>query len=199
MNFLAHIYLSGTHKEVIIGNFIADRVKGNKYNSYPKYIKIGILLHREIDSFTDTHPIVKQSTRRLRDRHRHYAGVIVDMFYDHFLAKNWNNYSDIPLENFAAEFYDIVQEAHDSLPEDIQYMLNYMIPNNWLLSYATKTGIDRALSGLSRRVKVDNRMHEAIIDLNTHYEEFEKEFIAFFEELCLFSEEKLKILYAHHK
>jgi acyl carrier protein phosphodiesterase len=198
VNFLAHIYLSGTNKEIIIGNFIADRVKGKKYNYYPKHIKIGILLHREIDSFTDTHPIFKQSAKRLRDRHRHYSGVIVDMFYDHFLAKNWNNYSDITLENFASDFYDIVQEAHDCLPREIQYMLNYMIPNNWLLSYASKEGIDRALSGLSRRVKVENKMHEAMYDLEAHYEELEAEFTRFFEEILVFSKEKLEELISNH-
>lgn len=199
MNFLAHIYLSGSNKEVIIGNFIADGIKGKNYNYYPTDVKIGILLHREIDTFTDAHPIVKQSTKRLHKKHRHYSGVIVDMFYDHLLAKNWNQYSDVPLESFATNFYEIVQEASDSLPDRIQYMLSYMIPNNWLVSYASKEGIAKALSGLSRRVTSENNMHEAIHDLEAHYDQFQQEFTGFFSELRIFAAEKLIELNSSYK
>ncbi len=96
MNFLAHLYLSKKNKNILIGNFIADAVKGKKHNLYSKEVQAGILLHREIDNYTDNHPIVRKSKRRLNKRYGHYNGVIIDILYDHFLAKNWNNYSEIP-------------------------------------------------------------------------------------------------------
>ena len=105
MNYLAHIYLSENDEKVAIGNFISDSIRGKNYLNYPKEIQVGILLHREIDTFTDAHPIVRKSTKRLHKNYGHYAGVIVDVFYDHFLAKNWCHYSSVPLEVFIQNFY----------------------------------------------------------------------------------------------
>ena len=94
MNFLAHIYLSGNNDLVTIGNFIADGIRGKKYLEFPIDIQTGILLHRQIDTFTDAHKTVRESTKRLHKNYSHYSGVIVDILYDHFLAKNWASYSD---------------------------------------------------------------------------------------------------------
>ena len=94
MNFLAHIYLSGNNDMLKIGNFMADSVRGHHYLDYPDEIRKGILLHRYIDTFTDAHPIYRKSKHRLHEKYGHYSGVIMDIVYDHFLAKNWNNYSD---------------------------------------------------------------------------------------------------------
>ncbi|MGB3774600.1 MAG: DUF479 domain-containing protein, partial [Leeuwenhoekiella sp.] len=96
MNFLAHIYLSQYDEQVTIGNFIADGIKGSKYKQFPIPIQKGILLHRSIDAYTDAHHLVRKSTKRLHPHYHHYSGIIVDIFYDHFLAKNWSSYSDIP-------------------------------------------------------------------------------------------------------
>ena len=103
MNFLAHIYLSGDNDLIKIGNFMADGIRGKQYENYPLEIQKGIILHRAIDTFTDAHPIFRQSTKRLHNNYHHYAGVIVDILYDHFLAKNWNKYSDEKLEDFVDE------------------------------------------------------------------------------------------------
>ncbi|MGB5646129.1 MAG: ACP phosphodiesterase, partial [Muriicola sp.] len=100
MNFLAHIFLSFGDKEISIGNFIADSIRGNKYTHLPATIQKGIILHREIDTFTDAHPIHKKSSKRLHPTQGHYSGVVIDVFYDHFLAKNWAQYSEEPLETF---------------------------------------------------------------------------------------------------
>ena len=100
MNYLAHIYLSNEEEEITLGNFIADGIKGKKYIQFPLGIQQGILLHRAIDSFTDAHPIVRKSTRRLHKKYGHYSGVIVDILYDHFLAKNWMKYHSIPLHKY---------------------------------------------------------------------------------------------------
>src|SRR4051812_44429809 len=109
MNFLAHLYLSGDNDYVKLGNFIGDFVKGRNLNEqFPSGIARGIRLHRAIDEFTDSHPIVKKSKDRLRPAYRHYAPVIVDVFYDHFLARNWTRYSDTALADYAEQTYDLV-------------------------------------------------------------------------------------------
>ncbi|UAB80400.1 DUF479 domain-containing protein [Marixanthomonas sp. SCSIO 43207] len=194
MNFLAHIYLSGEDEGITIGNFIADGIKGKKYKKFPPQIQKGILLHRGIDSYTDSHPTVKQSTARLHQNYGHYSGVIVDILYDHFLAKNWNHYHDLSLEKYVENFYELLQKNFDMLPNRIQRMMPYMIADNWLLSYATVEGISTILEQMNLRTKGKSKMNFAVLELKQYYTEFETEFTSFFDELILFSKEKLKEL-----
>lgn len=194
MNFLAHIYLSGNNALVTIGNFIADGIKGKDYKIYPKAIQTGILLHRHIDTFTDAHETVRLSTKRLHEKYGHYSGVIVDILYDHFLAKNWTNYSNIPLDIYVQMFYDALEEHYNLLPLRIKKMMPYMIADNWLLSYASIEGITRVLEGMNRRTKNRSGMNKAVIELEEHYKLFEDEFSAFFDDLIEFSNQKLKEL-----
>ncbi len=194
MNFLAHIYLSGNEEEVIIGNFIADGIKGKHYQNYPPKIAKGILLHRAIDTFTDAHPTVHQSTARLHKNYSHYSGVIVDILYDHFLAKNWDKYSVIPLAEFVQNFYTLLQKNFNDLPTRIQNMMPYMIADNWLYNYSTIDGIGTVLSQMNVRTKGIAKMNLAVIELEEYYEEFETEFTSFFEELITFSKQKLNEL-----
>ena len=194
MNYLAHIYLSGDNDLVTIGNFIADGIKGKSYKNYSKDIQIGILLHRNIDTYTDAHKTVRLSTKRLHEKYGHYSGIIVDILYDHFLAKNWSNYSTIPLDEYVDTFYDSLEEHYNILPLRIQKMMPYMITDNWLLSYASIDGISRVLDGMNRRTKNRSGMNEAIVELEEFYKEFENEFTAFFNELIAFSKQKLKEL-----
>ena len=194
MNFLAHIYLSGENDLVTIGNFIADGIKGKDYKEYSPEIQKGILLHRNIDTFTDAHKTVRLSTKRLHEKYGHYSGVIVDILYDHFLAKNWKTYSNIPLDEYVDNFYDSLEAHYDILPMRIQKMMPYMIADNWLLSYASINGISRVLDGMNRRTKNRSSMDEAVVELEAFYEEFENEFTSFFNELIEFSTHKLKEL-----
>ena len=194
MNYLAHIYLSGNDDLIKIGNFIADGIKGKKYKAYPKDIQIGILLHRQIDWFSDNDDIVKISKRRLDKRYGHYKGVIIDIFYDHYLAKNWKNYSDVPLEEYTHDFYDILQNNVDILPDRIKYLMNYMINDDWLTNYANLNGIERVLIGMNRRTKELSKMDLAIHDLAANYEEIEKDFELFFKKLMDFTTKTLKEL-----
>lgn len=194
MNYLAHIYLSGENNLVTIGNFIADGIKGKDYKQYPKDIQIGILLHRHIDTFTDAHKTVRKSTKRLHEKYSHYSGIIVDMLYDHFLAKNWSKYSDIDLKDYTESFYDCLEEHYTIFPLRIQKMMPYMLADNWLVSYASIEGITKALDGMNRRTKNRSGMNEAINELEEFYTEFENEFIQFFDELIQFSKDKLKEL-----
>jgi len=194
MNFLAHLYLSKNNKNILIGNFISDAVKGRKYQDYPTEIKAGILLHREIDNFTDTHPIVRKSMHRLHERYRHYDGVIIDILYDHFLAKNWSQYSEIPLEIYAQNVYAFLTENSDTFPEELQKLLPSMIQYNWLLNYASLEGIERVLNGMNKRTKGISKMDLAIEDLKLYYTEFEDDFTTYFKELEAFTDKKTILL-----
>ncbi|WP_346883280.1 acyl carrier protein phosphodiesterase [uncultured Algibacter sp.] len=191
MNYLAHIYLSGENELVTIGNFIADGIKGKNYKTYQRDVQIGILLHRNIDTFTDAHKTVRISTKRLHEKYGHYSGVIVDILYDHFLAKNWHKYSKVPLKDYITKFYDALEANYNILPLRIQKMMPYMLADNWLLSYASIDGITRVLEGVNRRTKNRSSMHEAVIELEAFYTEFGDEFSAFFDELIKFSKTKL--------
>src|SRR5258708_30867181 len=193
MNCLAHLYLSGNNPKIKVGNFIGDFVKGkNLSERFENEIAKGIALHREIDWFTDRHPIVKKSKDRLRPKYRHYSGVIVDVFHDHFLAKNWSQYSDQLLPDFADDCYAIIQQHESTLPEGVNYMLPYMIKGNWLVNYAHVEGIHRVLSGMARRTRFESKMEESTEDLIKNYEEFENEFLLFFPDLKSFVEGWLK-------
>ncbi|WP_452221173.1 acyl carrier protein phosphodiesterase [Lacinutrix salivirga] len=191
MNYLAHIYLSGDNDLVTVGNFIADGIRGKKYQKYPKDIQTGILLHRHIDTFTDAHKTVRLSTKRLHKNYGHYSGVIVDILYDHFLAKNWSKYSDTPLNIYVDNFYNILEANFEILPSRIQKMMPYMIADNWILSYASIEGITKVLEGMNRRTKNRSQMNLAINELQEFYNEFEDEFTRFFDELIAFSNKKL--------
>jgi acyl carrier protein phosphodiesterase len=181
MNFLAHLYLSGSSPEVRVGNFMGDFVRGRDLaDRYPRDVVKGILLHRTIDEFTDKHPIVKQSKDRLRPKYRHYAPVIVDIYYDHFLAINWHLYHADLLPDFADECYDSICKSEPILPEQVKWMLPHMINGNWLVNYGRIDGIQRALSGITRRSKFDSKMNEAVVELENFYKEFDTEFQEFF-------------------
>jgi acyl carrier protein phosphodiesterase len=181
MNFLAHLYLSGDDPKLMVGNFIGDFVKGKSAleKFEPQIIK-GIELHRAIDAFTDKHTIVAQSKTRLREKYRHYAGVIVDVFYDHFLAKNWNLFHPQPLLDFSLHSYETIDSFEAILPEEVKQMLPYMKRGNWLVNYAEVEGIHRALSGMASRTPFVSKMEEATHDMVTHYADFENEFKEFF-------------------
>lgn len=191
MNFLAHIYLSGDNDLIKIGNFMADGIRGKHFESYPLEIQKGIILHRAIDTFTDAHPIFRQSTKKLHEKYHHYAGVIVDVFYDHFLAKNWSKYSDEKLDHFVARFYQSLHDNHIDLSERTKGMMPYMIEHNWLVSYQTVEGINRILTQMDQRTKNESKMRFATNELSEFYPEFAEEFTNFFQELILFSNTKI--------
>ena len=177
-----------------LGNFIADGIKGRRYLKYPPKIQKGILLHRAIDSYTDAHPTVRQSTKRLHENYGHYSGVIVDILYDHFLAKNWSLYHEMPLEEYVNNFYNLLRDNFEILPARIQRMMPYMISDNWLLSYASVQGISTILSQMNVRTKNRSRMNFAVLELEEFYDEFEAEFTSFFDDLISYTKNKLQEL-----
>ena len=172
----------------MVGNFIGDFVRGRDLAAqFGEGIARGIELHRAIDAFTDHHPIVKQSKARLWPTYRHYSSVIVDMYYDHFLAAGWATYSNEPLDRYAQRAYQLMAKHDPILPEQVRYMLGHMTRHNWLVGYSYVEGIRRALTGMSRRATFESKMDEAVNDLKSSYTEFEGEFKVFFPELQGFS------------
>jgi len=194
MNFLAHIYLSNENEHLKIGNFIADAIRGNNYKHLPEGIQKGIKLHRAIDSFTDSNKTVRISKRRLHERYNHYDGVIIDILYDHYLAKNWTNYSNIPLQDYTQAFYKILNKHYNILPEKIKQLMPPMIKDDWLYNYGNLAGIERVLQGMNRRTKNKSQMHLAIEDLKINYVNFENDFELFFQDLIAFTNNKTKEL-----
>jgi acyl carrier protein phosphodiesterase len=204
MNFLAHAYLSGDSDQVLLGNFIADFVKGKAAGSCQKNVYKGILLHREIDFFTDRHRRFVESKQRLWSKHRHYSSVIVDIFYDHFLAKNWQEYSTTPLHDFARHVYSTMQRFDALLPLKAKQVLPRMIADNWLVNNQHLDGINRAMQGMARRASFRSEMARATDDLQKDYSKFENDFRQFFPELarhatnCLRNLENLHFLAQKH-
>jgi acyl carrier protein phosphodiesterase len=186
MNYLAHLYLAGDHSGLRIGNFIADHIRGKEIQRYEGDILKGILLHRNIDAFTDAHPLVDVGVKRLHARFHKYAPVITDIFYDHYLAKNWEQYHTQPLKQFAKHAYKEMQNNVQYLPEKTQNMLIYMKKYDWLTAYSTIDGIHQALSGMAKRAKFESNMQYASEALQENYGLYEYEFSVFFADLRTF-------------
>ncbi|MCS7019770.1 MAG: ACP phosphodiesterase [Cytophagales bacterium] len=194
MNFLAHLALAAPQEGLLIGNFIADHVKGNRWQAFAPSIQAGILLHRAIDYFADTHPIARQSTRRLQPRYRLYAGVIVDVFYDHFLAASWEDYVEMPLSVFSQSIYALMQQHYDMLPVTSQLFLQYARQHDILVGYASLETIGRVLQGMARRLAKPAGIETAIEELLLYYDDFAQEFAQFWQAIVVFvHQEKTKL------
>lgn len=180
MNYLAHLYLAGTDEELIVGNFIADAVKGSHYKNFSVKISQGILMHRATDYFSDTHLIYRNSVHRLALKHGKFAGVITDMLYDHLLATHWKDFAITPLNEFIDKTYTILHKHSHIMPEESRIILEYMSKQDWLSSYKDLEGIRKALQGLSRRMKYYHPMHEAVNEIEPDIALYKKDFFDFF-------------------
>lgn len=192
MNFLAHLFLSGRNEGIIVGNFIGDAVKGSKYNNYEPDVKKGILLHRKIDSFTDHHPVVIESISKLRNAYGKHAGIVVDIFYDHFLSRNWGKYSSEDRMEYIQKAYQILMAHNTMLPNEVMRYLPYMISNDWLSSYIHMESMEMILNGMARRTSLPDESLEAMKILKNNYYLFDNEFNAFFIELIQYVSENLE-------
>jgi acyl carrier protein phosphodiesterase len=180
MNLLAHLYLSGKKEQIITGNFIGDYVKGDQYKNYPNEVMEGIMLHRNIDSFTDRHDIVKHSRSYLSTYYQKYAGVVVDIFYDHFLSKDWDQFSQDSLYTFINRIYRILDKYHFMLPEKVLQFFPEMKHQRWLENYGTLEGISEVLERIVKRARLPEKIKHATQHLHEHYDVFHKDFYAFF-------------------
>jgi acyl carrier protein phosphodiesterase len=193
MNFLAHIYLSGSNNEIKVGNFVADWIKGSDFRKYAPDIQIGIIMHRSIDSFTDNHPIIKTSKNRLAEAYGKYAGIIVDILYDHILAKEWHLFSNIPLDEYSNELYAVLSKYIEVFPEEIRDFIPRFMRRRWLESYATPEGIGNVLNGMSKHTSLPNHTDQALQVLQLHFEDFRREFFEYFPQLIAYVEDKYQI------
>jgi acyl carrier protein phosphodiesterase len=187
MNYLAHLYLSEPTEDAWLGSLLGDFVKGPLGGRYDEDITRAIAMHRKIDSFTDAHPVVLQSKSRVSAGRRRYAGIMIDMFYDHFLAKYWREFHEEPLDEFTARIYAILGRRQAMLPERLQRMAPKMAQWNWLASYAEVHSIHTALDRIGQRLKRENRLLHSGDELVEHYSEFESDFRAFMPQVLQFA------------
>lgn len=186
MNYLAHLYLADPDPEAWLGSLMGDFAKGAIDSSLPSLIRQNIELHRNIDAFTDAHPIVGASKRRFRPEFRRYGGILVDIFYDHFLARDWAQFARLPLDHFVRSIYAVLIDHYDTLPVPMRRSISYMIANDLLLSYRDIAGVERALHGIEGRLKRPSRLSEAVVDLRAHYADLRADFNVFFPALVAY-------------
>jgi acyl carrier protein phosphodiesterase len=179
MNYLGHLYLSGSDPLVVLGNFMGDAIKGRDLSRFPGRVEQGIRLHRAIDSFTDQHPSLSAGRERVRAHAGRYAGVVMDLFYDHLLASQWQRWHATELPDFAAAMYEVLaaQEAH--MPAETRFLFGHMRSGDWLSNYATLEGVGRSLHGLSRRAPHGAAMSGAERVLADNLEAYRAEFDIF--------------------
>jgi len=188
MNYLAHIYLSGDSDEILLGNFIGDFVKGNKYLNYPDQVAYGIRLHRRIDLFTDQHPDVRKCIDILKPGYGRYAGIVMDVFFDHFLAANWNKYSEYTLRQFSKHAHAVFLSNFLLLPFRVKQFLPFLIQHKRLESYAYRENIYQVLEIMSRHTSLPSNSKWAMQILLQEYDQFEILFRSFFGELINYVE-----------
>ena len=187
MNWLAHLFLAAPDVESRLGNLLGDLVKGKARESLSLGLKRGVECHQAIDIFTDSHPIVRNSKQRIDSQYRRFSGILIDVFYDHILAKNWHSYSQISLEQFTQEAYTSFEEYLEEIPPVASKVLQRAFSENWLVSYRDLEGIELALKRISwkltRRRKKYYDLCPAIGELTINYTELEQDFAVFFPEL----------------
>ena len=183
MNFLAHLFLSCESETLLVGNFLGDFVRNRELTSFDPAIQEGVYLHRKIDSFTDRHPMVLKGVRRLYKDHSKYAPVIVDVFYDYFLSKNWERYGGQSLRSFINEIYLTLERNKEHMPARIQNRLSLMIADDWLLNYSTLEGMQGTFLRMKRRVSKPEYLDNTISSLLRDEALLDEEFNHFFPEV----------------
>ncbi len=186
MNYLAHLFLADDTPESLVGAMLGDFVKGAAKNNYAPVIQHNIELHRRIDSFTDAHPIVRASKTIVAPERRRFAGVLLDIFFDHYLAKHWTRFSEVELQSFTTNVYAALHAHHALLPEKLQRMLPFMRAEDWLGSYARVEWIELTLQRMSRRLSRGEMLASGGEELRRNYERFEQDFLTFFPDLRSF-------------
>lgn len=186
MNILFHMYLSGNDPELLVGNFMGDFVKGPIGSAFAPRISQGLKLHRKIDSFAQSNAHFQASRLRLDRRYGLYRGVFIDLFYDHFLAREWRSWSDTPLPEYLASTRAVIDSYLPVMPQRLQEFVP-VIFGELLPSYAEVSGIEAALGRMSRRVRRANPLAEGSAELTLHFEALQADFRQFITEARLFA------------
>ena len=190
MNFLFHLYLADPSPGSLLGNLMGDFVKGPLDHSMDPVIRRGIRLHRRVDTLAHAHPLIHRSKQRIDPAYGHYRSIMVDIFYDHFLARNWERYSPVPLEEFAGDVYRLLRDHEAELPPGLRRIAPRMMEFDWLVSYRDPGTVPLVLERISRRLRRTNPMGrggEELLknypDLEGDFEDFRKEVVAFVRDL----------------
>lgn len=186
MNYLAHAFLSNSNEEHLVGNFIADHLRGNSFGQYSTGIVEGILLHRKIDTFTDAHPEFKKAKRFFYEGFEKYSGVLVDIYFDHLLAKDFQSYSAVSLQTFSEKVYRIYTAYQHLLPAGSVRFLDYVTKNNIYVSYAEEQGIETVLNHLSYRIKHGVELDRSISLFRKYEDSLKDSFNLFFSDILSF-------------
>jgi acyl carrier protein phosphodiesterase len=192
MNFLAHAFLARDSIDLLLGSLMGDFVKGPLTDRYAPAITRGLVLHRGVDTYTDAHVLVARSRARISPPRRRYAGIMVDLFYDHFLARHWDDYATVPLPEFTASVYSTLLERRDLLPERLQNIASNMARTDWLGSYRDTTNVGIALDRIGTRLTRGNALLDSVEELVANYDGLEEDFRAFFPEVVRFAEEYVR-------
>ncbi|KPK72908.1 MAG: hypothetical protein AMJ84_03070 [Acidithiobacillales bacterium SM23_46] len=191
MNYLAHLLLSSHSSDALLGALLGDFVKGQAMQTYSPGVRDAIALHRAIDRYTDHHETVRESRALVSTERRRFSGILVDVFYDHFLARHWESFCDQPLDQFTAHVYTLLRARRAELPERLARIAPHMSAEDWLGSYAETWAVDAALQGMARRLRRYPRaavLADGVQELQSRYEDFERNFLSFFPRLLAFSE-----------
>lgn len=189
MNYLSHLFLAEDTEESKIGNLLGDFVKGRLDDSFSPEIIKGIKTHRKVDSFTDSHHIIKQTKKLISPGRRKYSGVMVDIFFDHFLTKNWNKYSDTDFNNFIDDTYKVLLKHESIYPLKGKVFIPRIVEKDWLRKYGDFEGLSLVFDRMSERVKRENPLKGSEEELRENYSKMEKNFDTFFPQLIKYVEE----------
>ena len=182
MNYLAHLHLGGQRPGQLLGSLYGDFVKGRLQGQFDPEVEAAIALHRRIDVFTDRHPLVDIALGRFSETRRRYAGIVLDVFFDHCLARDWTLYADRPLEQFTADVYQVLSRERQ-LPERLAKIAPHMVANDWLGSYREFEVLEQVLRGISRRLTRPEELAGAMAELRRLYETLSEDFSLFYPQL----------------
>jgi acyl carrier protein phosphodiesterase len=191
MNYLAHLYLASHSADAMLGALLGDFVKPHAGLRFSADTEAEIVTHRKVDAFTDSHPVVLDAKRLFDGPSRRFAGILLDVFYDHVLASNWTRYASEPLPAFIARAYGALAAQSQPLPPNFARVLPYMIEQDWLGSYVDYAGVEIAVRRMSTRLSRNgDLMRDGLVDVRQHYAQLETGFHAFFPQLIAFVKER---------
>lgn len=183
MNYLAHALLSFNNEPIIVGNFIADHIRLAETEHLPGLIRKGVIIHRKIDTFTDSHPLFIKSKRHFYNGFERYSGVLTDIYYDYLLAKNFRHFAEAELKDFTRHIYSVLDNHHEFLPETSKGFLKYVKQNDTFFEYSKLEGIELVLKHLAYRINHGVQLNESINLFKENEDKIESDFLEFMKDL----------------
>lgn len=187
MNHLAHVFLAPDSPEARVGSILGDFTRGVDLSALPDSVKHGVRHHRAVDSFTDQHPDVLASKQVFSRQRRRFAGVALDILYDHFLLKHWDQFSDIEREAFIRRIYNELQQKEHLMPDKMARVTRSMVWNDWFGAYEDLENIGHALDRVAGRIRFRNEFAGIITEVRANHDELEFRFLSFFPDLQEFA------------